>query len=217
MGDCNLFIWPTFKFLKADMIARMKNPTQQDPSTEPSDETLMLNVLQGNQAAFNQLVRNWKQPLVNYFFRHLGQAETAEELTQEVFVRLWKVKKYQVKARFSTWIYRLAHNILIDHWRKQGRSPQKWDAYEALLELSTTEAGPEQLALEQETCLKIQTALRSLPNKQQEILVLSKFQDLKYSQIAEILNCPAEQVKVQVFRAVQNLGKKLKEVLNEKR
>jgi len=184
-------------------------------STDISDETLMLQVAQGNQQAFNQLVRRWKQPLANYFFRQLGAAESAEELTQEVFVRLWKTKNYQVKARFSTWIYRLAQHLLIDHWRKFGRRPQQ-TVLENHQDWPLEQASPEQLTLASESQHLLHSALQSLPPRQQQVLVLSKFQDLKYAEIAEILNCPSEQVKVQVFRAVQSLGKKLKELWHDR-
>lgn len=174
----------------------------------------MLQVLEKNQQAFNQLVRRWKHPLVNYFYRQLGEVERAEELAQEVFVKVWKTKKYQAQARFSTWLYRLAYHLLVDHWRSQGRRPTQFEPLEdTALELPSPAAGPEQLTLQAETRQHLQAALATLPAQQRQILVLSKFEDLKYSQIAEIVGCPDNQVKVQVFRAVQNLGKKLKELI----
>ena len=194
------------------------NPAATPTATgDVSDEALMLQVVTGDQQAFRVLLTRWKQPLMNYFYRVLGHAETSEELTQEAFVKVWKTKKYQPQARFSTWLYRLAYHVLVDHWRKQGRQPLNMhQPIELAFELPSLVAGPEEQAMQSESREQIQSALQSLPRKQQEILVLSKFQDLKYDQIAEITGCPAKGVKVQVFRALKNLSQKLKESRHER-
>ncbi|PIW17707.1 hypothetical protein COW36_07615 [bacterium (Candidatus Blackallbacteria) CG17_big_fil_post_rev_8_21_14_2_50_48_46] len=204
----------TFLFLKADKMQRMK-PRTETHDLFPHDEDLMLRVLSGDAVSFRQLVQRWKQPLVNFFYRSLGEQESAEELAQEVFIKVWKAKNYQVKAKFSTWLYRLAQHQLIDHWRRMGRRPQRFEPLEQAFELPAQEISPEQRVLVAESRAQVQAAISALPVRQQQVLILSKFQDLKYSQIAEILDCPVNQVKTQVFRAVQSLGKKLKELVHE--
>ncbi len=186
----------------------------QQPLSTPltvQDEALMLQIVNGDQQAYRLLVKRWKQPLMNYFYRQLGDAESAEELTQEVLIKVWKTKKYQPKAKFSTFIYRLAYHVLVDHWRKQGRRPQKMESLDQSFDLPSLALSPEQQVLASESREQVQVALQALPLKQQQVLILSKFQDLKYGQIAEILDCPAKSVKVQVFRALKKLGEKLKE------
>jgi RNA polymerase sigma-70 factor, ECF subfamily len=176
----------------------------------PADEALMLQVLKKDKVAFQQLVKRWKNPLVNYFYRQLRDQEVSEDLTQEVFIRVWKADKYEAKAKFSTWLYRLAYHLLVDHYRKQKRQPPQEP--EVLLETEpATAISPESQTLLKDQQAQIEGALRKLPAAQQNILILSKFQDLKYSQIAEILNCPANRVKVNVFRALKNLTHILKE------
>lgn len=182
--------------------------------TQPTDETLMLQVLDKDKAAFQQLVKRWKTPLVNYFYRQLHDQEIAEDLTQEVFIRVWKAAKYEVKAKFSTWLYRLAYHLLVDHYRQQKRQPPQESSTLAEVGLSlesSAEDSPEAQAVQREQQEQIQAALGKLTVAQQNILILSKFQDLKYSQIAEILNCPVNRVKVKVFRALKNLTHILKE------
>lgn len=186
-------------------------------STPLTDEALMLGVLKKDKAAFQQLVKRWKTPLVNYFYRQLHEQEISEDLTQEVFIRVWKAGKYEVKAKFSTWLYRLAYHLLVDHYRKQKREPPQELSTLAEVGLSreaSSENSPETQAVLRDQQAQIQAALGKLPESQQNILILSKFQDLKYSQIAEILNCPVNRVKVNVFRALKNLTHILKEEKN---
>lgn len=175
------------------------------------DETLMLQCVAGQKPAFNLLVKRWKQPLVSYFYRQLGSAETAEELAQEVFVKVWTTQRYLPQARFSTWLYRVAGRVLIDHWRKQGRRPQADVVLDGQLDWPSETQSPEQQYMAAEGAARVRSALQQLPPKQQQVLVLSKFQDLKYAHIAEILGCSVNHVKVQVFRALQRLGEHLKE------
>ncbi|MGV3523327.1 MAG: RNA polymerase sigma factor [Candidatus Sericytochromatia bacterium] len=175
------------------------------------DEALMLQCVAGQKPAFNLLVKRWKHPLVNYFYRQLGNAETAEELAQEVFVKVWTTQRYVPQARFSTWLYRVAGRVLIDHWRKQGRRPQADIALDEQFDWPSETQSPEQQYLAAEGAARVRKALQQLPPKQQQILVLSKFQDLKYAHIADILGCSANHVKVQVFRALQRLAQHLKE------
>ena len=187
------------------------NATQHTTlALQPSDEALMLRVLEKDNVAFQQLVTRWKNPLVNYFYRQLRDQEISEDLTQEVFIRVWKARDYKVKAKFSTWLYRLAYHLLVDHYRKQKRQPPQVSATQLDTE-PTSVLSPESQAVLKDQQAQIQGALKRLPTAQQNILILSKFQDLKYSQIAEILNCPVSRVKVSVFRALKNLTHILKE------
>ena len=88
---------------------------------QPTDEQLMLRVIEGDPIAFQRLVQRWKHPLINYFYRQVHGREVAEDLAQEVFIRLWKAKKYHISAKFSTWLYRIAYHQLVDYHRQQKR------------------------------------------------------------------------------------------------
>lgn len=171
----------------------------------------MLRVLSRDQTSFRLLVQRWQTPLVNYFYRHLSVQDVAEELAQEVFVKVWKTRHYAPSAPFGAWIRRLARNQLIDWLRARGRRPLP-EADETELERLPAQGTPEEALLAAEERIQLQKALQSLPLRQREILILSKFQDLKYQQIAETLDCSIGQVKVQVFRAVKNLAKTFREL-----
>lgn len=191
------------------MIARMTSQTPEPSITAAvvPDEELMLRVLGRDRSAFRQLVDRWQQPLVNYFYRHLAAAEPAEELAQEVFVKIWTARSYVPRTPFGAWFWRLARNQLIDYLRAQGRRPQASADDEALSRLPEAGSGPEEALLAAEERRALQAALQALPLRQRNVLILSKFQGLKYQQIAETLGCSVANVKVQVFRAVQALGK----------
>lgn len=181
--------------------------TTSPPLPDTPDEDLMLAVSQHqDRAAFSELMKRWKQPLMNYFYRQVREAELSEELLQEVFLKLWKTRHYRVQAKFSTWLYRVAQHVLIDHWRKQERRlPQASDT--TTLEASDTAPSPEEKTLQQERQQQLYTALQKLPRAQQQVILLSKFQQLKYADIAEVMGWSVSNVKVQVFRALQQLKK----------
>jgi len=173
-----------------------------------NDEQLMQAVLQQrDQQAFMELVKRWKQPLMAYFYRQLRQREISEELLQEVFVKVWSNRNYQSKGQFKAWIYRLAHNIWVDYLRKQKISVQELSEHH----MGETQS-PEEDLLANERIEQVHTALLQLPSSQRELLVMSRFHDLKHSEIADITGSSRNTVKVQIFRAIKNLAKKLKEV-----
>lgn len=213
---CNLLDQASLKWIESiSMIANMTQHTHsQDPST-PRDEELMLRVLQRDRQAFNLLVGRWKTPLVNYFYRVLGTQETAEELAQEVFVKIWLTKHYAPSAPFAAWFWRLARNQQLDHWRATGRRPQTGADETALAALPTGGHTPEEALLAAEAQRKLQSALQELPARQREVLILSKFQGLKYQQIAESLGMSVANVKIQVFRAIKQLSKRFQEPNHE--
>lgn len=194
------------------MIANMNTAQTSRSNDGLSDETLMLRVLGRDQTAFRLLVARWKHALVNYFYRQLGKRETAEELAQEVFVKIWSTSRYTPNSAFAAWIWRLARNQLIDYLRASGRRPLPADDDSALNVMPAQGHSPEEALLAAEEQRQLQTALEALPGRQRHVLVLSKFQGLKHAQIAESLGCSVNHVKVQVFRAVQNLAKTFREL-----
>ena len=178
-----------------------------------SDEELMHAVLERDRKAFQALVTRWKQPLMAYFYRHLQQREICEDLVQEVLFKVWKTSRYQNQGQFKAWLFRLAHNTRVDWLRRNRRVLQH--------EVTGLDNTPEQrhpapepeeqvLSLEQQDDLA--QALVALPDKQRELLILSRFHELNHSEIAEITQRSRNTVKVQVFRALKQLAKKFKEV-----
>lgn len=201
---CNLFCTLTLKGLESDTLPFMN--TLPSALHDGSDEALMLAVSQQqDRAAFAELMKRWKQPLMNYYYRQGNGVEVSEELLQEVFVKIWKTRNYRVQAKFSTWVYRVAQHLLIDHWRKQGRRPAAVSAETVLAAVEDNARSIEEQTLQHEREQRLYGALQQLSPAQRQVIVLSKFQQLKYSEIGEIMGWSESNVKVQVFRALKAL------------
>lgn len=181
-------------------------------NTDKTDEQLMQNLLQTrNRQAYLELVQRWKQPLMAYFYRHLAQRENAEELVQEVFLKVWTCRHYQSRGQFRAWIYRLAHNVRIDFLRQQKITTTTLETQHLETFLGTAQ-GPEEVLLAREEKASLQHALKELPEPQRDLIILSRFQDLSHGEIAAITGRSRNTVKVQIFRALKQLGKKFREV-----
>ena len=150
----------------------------------------------GESSALGELFKRHHAALFRYFLRMSASASLSEDLTQEVFLRLLrKSDTWQRDARFSSWMYRIAHNAFIDQTRKT-----KW---EREMPENMDIAAPAARQLEQqEEHLLLRRALMAMPADKRELLVLSRFQGLKYEQIGELLGLETNTVKVRVFRAL---------------
>ena len=137
--------------------------------------------------------------LYRYYLRMTGNSQLSEDLVQEVFFRMLKYREtYRQECGFTTWMYRIARNAHIDQMRKR-----KWEV--ALEEGWDGPARAAQSLDESEDLEFVRLALLRLPPEKRELLVLSRFQGMKYEQIAELLDCEVGTVKVRVFRAMQAL------------
>jgi RNA polymerase sigma-70 factor (ECF subfamily) len=162
-----------------------------------TDAKLMLRVKAGEQAAFKELVEHWQGPLLNYFYRSLPCRATAEDLTQETFIRIYRAaSRYKPKAKFSTYLFHVARSALLTELRRQARKP-------------VTAVSPEQLpavageATSRNTELEevFQMALATLPEKQRTALLLRKQQELSYEAIAKTMGLSLASVKTTIHRA----------------
>ena len=181
------------------------NPLPRTALNQCTSEDLMLAVSQQkDRAAFAELMKRWKQPLLNYYYRQGQDIEVCEELLQELFVKIWKTRRYRVQAKFSTWVYRVAHHLLVDHWRKQGRRP-RCAPEELSSEVQANDSSIEEQTLQNERQQQLYEALNKLSDHHRQVIILSKFQQLKYSEIGEIMGWRENNVKVQVFRALKQL------------
>ena len=153
----------------------------------------------GDTHALGELFHRHHAALYRYFLRMSGSTAVSEDLTQEVFLRLLKRSEtWQREARFTSWMYRIAHNAFIDHTRKN-----KW---ETAMPEHMDFAAPAGRRLEQdEEQAILLRALAAMPPDKRELLVLSRFQGLRYEQIAEMLGVETNTVKVRVFRALGQL------------
>jgi len=186
------------------------------------DSELMLEFQQtDNEEAFAELVRRYQKPLVNFFHRLVWDEQQAEDLSQEVFCKIFVHRKsYKAEAKFSTYLFRIARNLWIDHCRSSGKMP----AFSSLSapigddsgeELIDSIAAPPLAPRDErddspsDTARKLQAALEQLSEEQRLVFVLSKNQGLKYAEIAETLSVPVGTVRSRMHSAVQKLQRLL--------
>jgi RNA polymerase sigma-70 factor (ECF subfamily) len=188
-----------------------------------SDHELMRRVREGDSDAFAELIRRYRAELVS-FFTHLAQdANLADDLTQEVFIRLWGAReRYEPTGKFPAYLFRIARNLWLNERDKRRRCPPpesleeaaengQLDALEfALADLS---AQPEEVLLARERRRRIRAAIDALPDKLQLVFVLGQIQGHKYREIAEMLRVPVGTVKYRMFEAVRRLREELKDEL----
>lgn len=186
--------------------------TVQPPSAEPSDADLLRRYRAGDAASFTQLYERHRLGLFRFLMGLCGDQAVAEEVFQETWMSLIRSESLQREAAvlFKTWLYQIARNRLIDHWRKQGRHQQREEAFdEQLHDQAMAEPDPErQLSLSQDQ-VRIQAALADLPAEQREVFLLRAHGDLELHEIAELTRTPAETVKSRLRYALQKLRRLL--------
>jgi len=164
-----------------------------------ADEDLMLQVRQGAEDGLGVLFDRYQRPLFNFYSKLTGNRGVSEDLVQEVFLRVLKYRQsYQPGAAFRAWIYQIARNVRVDHYRKNPVQAE-WKP-----EMSPSFVPHDATQKDQETLL-LHRALMLLPEDKREILVLSRLQEMKYEEIARLLGCEVGTVKVRVHRALQSL------------
>lgn len=171
-----------------------------------SDRELVASALRGLDGGFEELVKRYQRPISAYVYRMVGNYESALDLTQEIFIKIYgSLSKYRPEFKFSTWIYKIAHNAAIDHLRRNSgreRSLQtgtESDAYD--LPLESEGLSPEQQSERAERRAEIETVVRSLPTPYRELILLRHSQDLTYEEIVEVTGLPLGTVKNRLFRA----------------
>ena len=184
-----------------------------------SDEELMNRIAQGDGQAFKILVCRHQRRILNLIYRFIGDRIEAEDIAQDVFLRVWRsAKDYKPKAKFTTWVYRIAVNLCLDvrkspHHRQTFVHPsgdsESTDGNHDHLCLPRSDASPEDLLLANEKSRQIFTALRSLPTNQRMAVILSKYDGLSYDEIARVLGCSVSAVESLLVRAKRNLREKL--------
>ncbi len=180
------------------------------------DSLLVARALKGDRKAFEMIVRKYEQPLTSYLGRMTGEREAALDFAQEIFLKVYcSLKSYRPAYKFSTWLFKIASNHLIDHWRKK-KVPtvsidQPIDDEDGPLLPQVADPGPSvarkfELAEIRE---KIERALGSVPAALRELFVLRHVNEFSYEEIADIKNLPVGTVKNRVFQAKEMLRKRM--------
>ena len=180
------------------------------------DDALIRRAAQKDEQAFEQLMLLHQKAVYNICYRMAGNAEDALDLSQEVFLKLWRtLEQYQFDAAFSTWLYRMTQNACIDFLRRQKRQQHASltvsDDEAAGKELSVPDPAPlpEDWVIFNEKQEAIRTAMNALPSDFREILELRVVRNLPYEQIAQIMGLPVGTVKSRLARARLQLKKRL--------
>jgi RNA polymerase sigma-70 factor (ECF subfamily) len=184
-----------------------------------SDEELMARIAGSDAQAFEILVRRHQQGILNLIYRSIGDRIQAEDVAQDVFLRVWRAAEdYTPKAKFTTWVYRIAVNLCLDTL-KSAHQKQSFvhphvnsdhpDENEELLFRHGSALSPEELLIDAEESRRIFAALQGLPNNQRLAVVLKKFDGLAYDEISRILGCSKSAVESLLVRAKKTLRKRL--------
>ena len=192
-------------------------------SNPDPDADLMLRVKRGDHAAFTELVDKYKQPVMNLAYRFLRDATEAEDLAQNVFVQVYKsASRYEVSARFSTWLFTIARNLCLNEIRRRSRHPadsldasphpESEDQPARQLEDQKT-ARPADALLQGELERKIHQAIAALPENQRTAILLCRRDDLSYEDIAKVIGCSLSTTKSLIHRGRETLKQKLKPYL----
>ena len=179
-----------------------------------SDVQLMLDVKAGDEASFDLLLRRYRTPLVNFLFRMVRDSATAEDLAQEVFLRVYRARKqYSPTAKFTTWLFRIATNLALNSIRDNRHrqmetsvdAPPREDEDATPMELPAREKRVDEQMMERDRAEFIRRAVDGLPEKQRIAVLLHKYEEMDYGEIAKILECSESALKSVLFRAYETL------------
>ena len=185
-----------------------------------NDVELMMKVKNGSKSAFSKIVKRYQSRLINYFYRNLWDKGLAEDLAQEVFIRLYKAaKKYEHQSKFTTFMYRIARNILIDHYRNKKSKPRPSsifspqgsfnEDFQMLDTLPSNAKSPEVEVGSSELGEAIKEAIERLPEDQKQVFILGELEGMPYLEISEILKIPIGTVKSRMHAAFMKLREML--------
>jgi RNA polymerase sigma-70 factor (ECF subfamily) len=187
-----------------------------------SDAEIMLRVAAGDEAGFSLLVEKYRRQMLHYMYRMVHNQAVAEELAQEVFLRVYRARAtYRAEAKFSTWLYRIATNLGVNHARdtrhERGAQAVYLDQPDPETgvspDVADTTPTVEQNMLREARLAAIRKHVMALPERQRTAVLMHKYQDLDYKQIGAVLKLSESATKSLLFRAYQTLRERLKEFI----
>jgi RNA polymerase sigma-70 factor (ECF subfamily) len=207
------------------LAATPQMPTVFSAGAGPDSQTdadIMLRVKAGDQSAFEYLVQKYRRPMVSFMYRMARNSAAAEDLAQEVFLRVYRSREnYEASAKFTTWLYRIATNLAVNHARDsrherpevQVSLDEPDDDTGTTLELPDASLNAEQQMVRRERMLAIRRKVEALPEQQRLAVILHKYQQMDYKQIADVLKKSESATKSLLFRAYETLRDQLKEFI----
>ncbi len=178
-------------------------------NSEDPDAKMIKKVAEGDEVAFEQMVKKYEHRVLNTIYRYIGKSDEAEDITQEVFIKVWHhAKSFKGKSKFSTWLYRIVINQCLDYRSKHKERLASLD--EIMEQGKTPESLKVEIEFERQRKSKImKRAIDELPKRQRIAFVLSKFEGKSYKEIAQIMGISLSSVESLIFRARGALKKKL--------
>src|SRR5579862_4078160 len=187
-----------------------------------SDAEIMLRAKAGDQSACEFLVQKYRRPIVSFMYRMARNSAAAEDLAQEVFLRVYRSREnYEASAKFTTWLYRIATNLAVNHARDtrherpevQVSLDEPDDESGTTLEVPDRTLNAEQSMVVRERMMAIRQKVEALPEQQKLAVIMHKYQQMDYKQIAEVLKKSESATKSLLFRAYETLREQLKEFI----
>jgi RNA polymerase sigma-70 factor (ECF subfamily) len=189
-----------------------------------TDAEIMLRVREGDDVGFNFLIEKYRKPIMNFMYRMVHNQAVAEELAQEVFLRVYRSRQtYRAEAKFTTWLYRIATNLGVNHARdtKHERAAQTIYLDQPDPETGTTPDVADSRPVVEEELLKdermqaIRKHVMALPERQRTAVLMHKYQGLDYKEIGAVLRLSESATKSLLFRAYQTLRERLKDFVQQ--
>ncbi len=191
-----------------------------DPADSADDHALMRRIATGDAHAFRGLVERHQKAVVGTAAKMLGSYDDAEDIGQQVFLRVWKnAKRYRPDARFTTYLFTITRNLVFNETRRRGRkkevSADEIEENTGHLTEERAELRPDEQLLQEELRQAVDRAIASLPEAQRMAVVLRRYEQLPYEEIAKVLDLSVSAVKSLLFRARTALRESLAEHLTE--
>ena len=175
------------------------------------DAELMLRVRDGDSVSFGLLLERHRGPVIHFLYRMVLNHAIAEELAQEVFLRVYRSRaSYEPTAKFTTWLFRIATHLALN-WIRDKKSERNQERLDAApqdgigLQVADVRPTVEQKMVRDVRMQEVRNAIETLPSKQRAAVLMHKYQEMEYSQIAKILQCSESAVKSLLFRAYETL------------
>jgi RNA polymerase sigma-70 factor (ECF subfamily) len=176
---------------------------------------------QGEETAFEQILDKYHKAIVNFIYKIVNNRAEAEELAQDVFLRIYRARhRYEPRARFSAWIYRIATNVALKAAGRKRRSPVEFSSntrYEISRkeEVRAREPDAEQKLVESEMGKVVRQIIRGLPTNEKIAIILRRYEGLSYKEIADVMNCTEPAVKTYIHRGKLRLRDRIRPYLKE--
>lgn len=180
------------------------------------DTRLMISVQRDDASSFTELLNRNRTLVVNYLARMVVNRAIAEELAQDVFIRVYRSRQsYEPTAKFSTWLYRITTNVALNYFRDEKRAQHQisldvQDAIQIRREAQDKGVLVEERMVREVIASQIRHAIRALPPKQRAAVIMHKYDEMDYAQIAQVLRCSPSAVKALMFRAYETLRMRLR-------